>query len=110
MQLVNEHHGSALVVRVSGRLDAVTTPAFEAHCQQALAAGERNLTLDFGTLEYISSAGLRGVLTAAKSVAAAGGEFILANAHGIVQQVLDISGFLRMFKIVDSLDPPTAQA
>ena len=109
MQLVNEHHGNALVVRVSGRLDAVTTPAFEAHCQQALAAGERDLFLDFGGLEYISSAGLRGVLTAAKSVAAAGGEFALVNAHGIVRQVLDISGFLRMFKILDSLDPPVAQ-
>jgi anti-sigma B factor antagonist len=99
-----------LVVRISGRLDAVTTPAFEAHCGQALAAGERNLTLDFAALEYISSAGLRGVLTAAKSVAAVDGEFALAGAHGIVQQVLDISGFLRMFKIVDALDTPAAQA
>jgi len=110
MQLANERHGNALVVRVSGRLDAVTAPAFEAHCQQALAAGERDVILDFAGLEYISSAGLRGVLTAAKSVAAGSGEFALANAHGIVRQVLDISGFLRMFKILDSLDTPTAQA
>jgi anti-anti-sigma factor len=110
MQLQNERHGASLVVRVSGRLDAVTTPAFEAHCQQALAQGERALILDFGPLEYLSSAGLRGVLAVAKSVGAAGGEFTLANARGLVREVLDISGFLRMFRLLDSLDAPAAQA
>ena len=59
MQIENERRGASLVVRVSGRLDADTTPAFESHCQQAIAAGERALILDFGPLEYISSAGLR---------------------------------------------------
>jgi anti-anti-sigma factor len=110
MELGNDRHGSVLVVRVSGRLDAVTTPAFEAHCRQSLAAGERDLFLDFGGLEYISSAGLRGVLTTAKAVAAARGEFALVNPQGMVRQVLDICGFLRMFKILEALDTPPAQA
>ena len=110
MQLQNERRGASLVVRVSGRLDAVSTPTFEAHCQEALAHGERALILDFGPLEYISSAGLRGVLALAKSVGTAGGEFALANARGLVREVLEISGFLRMFRILDSLDTPTAQA
>ncbi len=108
MQLQNEHSGSSLVVRVSGRLDADTTPAFEAHCQQAIAQGEHVLILDFGPLEYISSAGLRGVLAVAKSVGAAGGELTLANARGLVREVLDISGFLRMFRVLDSLDESAA--
>ncbi len=110
MQLQNERRGASLVVRVSGRLDAVSTPTFEAHCQQAIAQGERALILDFAPLEYISSAGLRGVLAVAKSVAAAGGDFALANARGLVRQVLDVSGFLGMFRLLDSLDTPTAQA
>ena len=110
MQLQNERRGASLVVRVSGRLDAVTTAAFEAHCQQALAQGERALILDFESLEYISSAGLRGVLAVAKSVSAAHGDFTLANARGLVRQVLEISGFLGMFRLLDSLDTPTAQA
>ncbi len=110
MQLENQRRGSSLVVRVSGRLDAVSTPAFEAHCQQALAEGERALILDFGALEYISSAGLRGVLAVAKSLGAEGGEVTLANARGLVREVLDISGFLRMFRLVDWLDTPPAQA
>ncbi len=110
MQLQNERRGASLVVCVSGRLDAVSTPAFEAHCQQALAQGERALILDFGALEYISSAGLRGVLALAKAVESAGGEFSLANVRGLVREVLDISGFLRMFRVLDSLDTPAAQA
>ena len=110
MELQNERRGASLVVRVSGRLDAVSTPAFEAHCQQAVAAGERALILDFGSLEYLSSAGLRGVLAVAKSVGAAGGEVSLANVQGLVRQVLDISGFLRMFRVLDSLDTPAAEA
>lgn len=109
MELQNERRGASLVVRVSGRLDAVTTPTFEAHCQQALAQGERALILDFGTLEYISSAGLRGVLAVAKSVSVAHGEFTLANARGLVRKVLEVSGFLGMFRLLDSLDTPTAQ-
>ncbi len=110
MELHNEHHGTSLVVHVSGRLDVNSTPAFEAHCRQALAQGEYSLVLDLGSLEYLSSAGLRGILAVGKSVVAAGGEFTLANARGLVRQVLDVSGFLRMFRLVDSLDAPAAQA
>ncbi len=110
MELQNERHGTSLVVRVSGRLDAVTTPAFETYCQETLAQGERALILDLSPLEYISSAGLRGVLAVAKTVGEAGGEFTLANARGLVREVLDISGFLRMFRLLDSLETPPAPA
>lgn len=109
MELQNERCGVSLVVRMTGRLDAVSTPIFEAHCQQAVEQGERALILDFGPLEYISSAGLRGILALAKSMAAVGGEVSLANARGLVREVLDISGFLPMFRVLDSLDPSAAQ-
>ena len=109
MEIQNERHGASLVVRVSGRLDAVSTPAFEAHCQEAIKQGERALILDFGPLEYLSSAGLRSILIVAKSMDAAGGEFALANARGLVREVFEISGFLGMFRCLDSLDAPAAQ-
>lgn len=105
MELLNERRGESLVVRVSGRLDAVTTPAFQAHCQQAVAQGERALILDFAPLEYISSAGLRGVLAVAKALGATGGQLCLANPHDLVREVFEISGFLRMFHVVDLATP-----
>jgi anti-sigma B factor antagonist len=109
MQIQNERRGASLVVRVSGRLDAVSSPAFEAHCQQAIERGERALILDFGPLEYLSSAGLRSILAVAKSEGAVGGEFALANARGLVREVLEISGFLGMFRCLESLDTPATQ-
>ncbi len=66
----------------TGRLDAATTPAFEAHCQQAARRGRADLILDFGPLEYISSARTARRPATAKAAGAAGGEFTLANAQG----------------------------
>ncbi len=109
MEIQNDRYGLSLVIRVSGRLDAVSTPAFEAHCREAIERGERSLILDFGPLEYLSSAGLRAILIVAKSVGAAGGEFALANARGLVREVFEVSGFLGMFRCLESLDAPAAQ-
>ncbi|HPM79493.1 MAG TPA: STAS domain-containing protein [Candidatus Anammoximicrobium sp.] len=109
MQIQNERSGASLVIRVSGRLDSVSTPTFEAHCQQAIAQGERSLILDFRSLDYLSSAGLRSILIVAKSVGAAGGEFALANARGMVREVFEISGFLGIFRCLDSFETPAAQ-
>ena len=110
MQIQNERCGAALVVHVEGRLDSVTTPAFEAHCLQAVAQGERTLVLDFGTLKYVSSAGLRSILVISKALTAGGGECVLANARGLVREVFELSGFLRIFRVLDSLEAPVAQA
>ncbi len=108
MEIHSDRCGDSLVVRVSGRLDAVGAPAFEAHCQQAIERGERALILDSGQLEYLSSAGLRSILTVAKSLGAAGGEFALANARGVIREVFEVSGFLGMFRCIESLDVPSA--
>ncbi len=110
MQIQNERCGASLVVHVEGRLDSITTPAFEVHCLQAVAQGERALILDFSTLDYLSSNGLRSILVIAKAVAAGGGECVLANAQGIVREVFELSGFLRMFRFIDSLEASVAQA
>lgn len=106
MQIQDERSGESLVVRVAGRLDAVTALEFENHCRQAVEQGERSLILDFGGLEYLSSAGIRAVLIAAKSVAKAGGQFALANVRGVVREVLEVSGLLGIFRCLDSLEPP----
>ncbi len=109
MQIHNERYGASLVVRVSGRLEAVSAPVFEAHCRQAIEGGERAMILDCGPLEYLSSAGLRSILIVAKSLGAAGGDFALANARGPIREVLEVSGFLGMLPCHESLDAPTGQ-
>ncbi len=109
MQIQDDRCGDSLVVRVSGQLDAVSVPAFEAHCRHAVEQGERALILDCGQLEYLGSAGLRSILAVAKSLNASGGEFALANIRGLIRQVFEASGFLGMFRCIESLGTPAVQ-
>jgi len=90
-------------------LDSASTPTLEAHCQRAIAQGERSVILDFRSLDYLRSAGLRSILIVAKSIGAAGGEFAPANARGMVREVFEISGFLGIFRCLGSFGTSAAQ-
>jgi anti-anti-sigma factor len=82
-----------------GRLDATSAAEFEQRCIEAVEAGATGMTLDFRSLDYISSAGLRAVLTVGKRLQAKGGQLALANLDGMVKQVFEFSGFLSLFSV-----------
>jgi anti-sigma B factor antagonist len=104
MYIETRQSGKAMVVCASGRIDAMTAPAFETSLSEAAGAGQLALVLDLGGVEYISSAGLRVILAVAKPLKGRGGELLLANAQGPVKEVLDISGFGSVFSLYDSVD------
>ena len=82
---------------LEGRLDTTTAPELE----QALKVdmeGADELTLDFGKLEYISSAGLRVLLAAHKAMSAKGGMKV-TNANEMVREVFDVTGFADILNI-----------
>lgn len=83
--------GTALEIRLGSRLDTMTAPEPEAELSQS-TAGADSLTPDFGNLEYISSAGLRVLLSAHKAMSSIGGMKIM-HANKIVQEVFDVTGF-----------------
>lgn len=83
--------GGALTLTIAGRLDANTAPLLEAEMSGSLD-GVADLTLDFGALEYISSAGLRVLLAAHKRMTKQGG-MRLVQVRGAVMDVLDMTGF-----------------
>lgn len=87
----------ATVLRVSGRIDAVTAAEFDRACLAALAAGAPNLVLDFAAVRYISSAGLRCLLNAAKALGNRGGSLHLAALGGIAREVVELAGFGSLF-------------
>ena len=72
MTITKNLNGTALEIALAGRLDTMTAPELEAELNKDLG-GADSLTLDFGKLDYISSAGLRVLLTAHKAMAAKGG-------------------------------------
>ena len=102
MEIIVRNEGSAAVVSVKGRIDAVTAGEFEKSLSALMAGGTCNLVLNFSGLEYISSAGLRSILTAAKQLKALGGKMLFASLQGPVKDVFKISGFGSIFKIYDT--------
>jgi len=82
MNLMDSRLGKAAVVEVSGRLDAASSPVFEAHCDKLITKGETVFILDFEDLEYLSSAGLRIILTILKKVKPRAGNVIISGAKG----------------------------
>lgn len=95
--------GSVTVVTVAGRMDALTSPAFEKKLNELIVGGETRFAVDMAGLDYISSAGLRGILAAAKLLKGKGGQISFANVEGAVREVFDISGFGTIFRICDSV-------
>lgn len=82
----------------SGRVDAATAGAFEAQIDVALAGGAQKMVLNLEGVDYISSAGLRSILAAAKKMSARQGRLMLAGMKGTVREVMEIAGFLSIFK------------
>jgi len=79
ISISSRSEGSATIVQVSGRIDAETAPGFEQNCLEAVHGAEKLVVLDFGGVQYISSAGLRSLLVVGKGLQERGGVFRLAN-------------------------------
>lgn len=80
-----------LVVELEGRLDTTTAPQLEEELKNSLD-GVTELVLDLETLEYISSAGLRVLLSAYKTMRGKG-SMKITNANELVQEVFEVTGF-----------------
>jgi len=91
--------GSAVVLELDGRLDASTSDILEKKIMHFLGAGEKCFILDFNRLDYISSAGLRVILMAAKKTGGIGGKIVLSSLKEHVREVFDIAGFTAIFPI-----------
>ena len=103
MELKSKKESSATVVTVTGRMDAITAPAFEKALNDLIAAGETRFVVELAGLDYISSAGLRGILAIAKLLKGKGGLICFANVEGTVKEVFDISGFGSIFRMHDTV-------
>lgn len=103
MDLQTRTENSTTVVTLSGRLDAVTAPEFEQSIRELIDNGNIYIVVDFEQLDYISSAGLRGLLLMAKLLNAKSGRACLANVTGNVRSVFDMCGFCSVFKMENSV-------
>ena len=91
MKITKSQNGTQLNIAVEGRMDTTTAPELEKELRESLD-GVTELTLDFSKLDYISSAGLRVLLSAHKTMRDKG-SMKVTNANEIVQEVFDVTGF-----------------
>ena len=97
MTINKKANGTALEIALEGRLDTMTAPELEAELNKSLSDAD-SLTLDFSKLDYISSAGLRVLLSAHKAMSAKGGMKV-TNVNEIVQEVFEVTGFADILNI-----------
>lgn len=90
------------VLTVSGRADAEAADALEATLRSAVEK-HAQVVADFVALDYISSAGLRAVLQAARAAQNRGSEFALCRLTGHVRKVFDMSGLYNVLHIREEL-------
>ncbi len=93
MEIEETQSGKVLILHPQGRLDGVSAPLLQESALGHVDAGETSLVLDLEKVDYISSAGLRAVLVAAKRLQKIGGRLVVCSLRGIVLEVFDMSGF-----------------
>ena len=90
-------NGSELTLALNGRLDTTTAPELENAIKENIA-GVTNLVMDFAGLEYLSSAGLRVILSAQKTMNKQG-EMVIRNVNETINEVFEITGFIDILTI-----------
>jgi anti-sigma B factor antagonist len=96
---------NATVVKLIERIDSLSSREVETTLQTIVAGGARNIICDFAATNYISSAGLRVLLAAAKELKKGGGKLLIVCVKtGYVYEVLETAGFTNMIPVFESVD------
>lgn len=99
LNIVKKQDGDTLTVKLDGRLDTNTAPDFQTE-MEPLLNGISKLVLDFEKLDYISSAGLRVLLTFEQEMEEQEKTLELTHVNDIIHDVFDVTGFLDILTIV----------
>jgi anti-anti-sigma factor len=101
MEISTRTSGGVHIVAISGSLDSTTSPGAQKALDQVVA-GAKKVALDFTQLDYISSAGLRVLLGAAKQLRGSGGKLGMFGLNQSVREVFEISGFSTILSVYPS--------
>ncbi len=108
--MMKETHGEVMLISLAGKLDSMTAQTFEQDLLGQIAQGRVRLVIDFSQLNYISSAGLRVILMAAKRIKVASGKLVLSGMQTHIREVFEISGFLTILNVLDGTNAAIAAA
>lgn len=99
IELNEEKKGDVLIIHVKGRLDAISSPTAEKRVFDSINTGQTKLILDFSAVSYLSSAGMRMLLSTTKKLKSLSGKLVVSNITSNVMDVLKMSGFDHVLEI-----------
>ncbi|HEY3288709.1 MAG TPA: STAS domain-containing protein [Anaerolineae bacterium] len=93
------------IVSVTGRIDSSTAPEYDNALKGLIERGRKKIVLDCTSLDYVSSAGLRAMLSTLKAAKNGGGNLVLVKVNERIRDTLSLVGFQSLFmQFDDSID------
>jgi anti-anti-sigma factor len=92
----------AVLLKVTGRMDAENAHEFEEACRHWVTHGKKHLIADLDGLQYVSSMGLRSFLSVAQELQSASGSLILCGLHGLPRQVFEMTRLIGLFPVFET--------
>ncbi|MEL7431467.1 MAG: STAS domain-containing protein [Chlamydiota bacterium] len=102
IQIDVEEVENKYILRIQGRIDTMTTPILEKRIEELVKQNHWDLLADFTDVEYLSSAGLRVLLSSTKKARAHQGHFVLFSIDEDVLEIIKMAGFERVLTICTS--------
>jgi anti-sigma B factor antagonist len=100
MQITTKEFKHCHLMTVDGRVDSATAPAFGQKLDGMIADGIFKIVIDMSKLEYMSSAGFRGLLAAQRNCKRYNrGEVLLAAVPDRIREALELAGFTELFRV-----------
>ena len=102
METKIEEKGEVIVVRLEGRLDAASSPQLEKKLHSIIESGYFKLILNFSSVDYLSSAGMRLMLAISKKLKSLEGKLVACQMSDDVMEVIKMAGFQQVIEIYPS--------
>ena len=108
IKMETKNEGDVTLVLVNPRFDPITAKEIETKLTAIVDGGAKKLLCDFSSTEYISSAGLRVMLSAVKKLQKSGGKMVLSCMQPFVSSVFKMAGFDQIFEICETKEQAMA--
>lgn len=106
--MIIKKEGEITFVWIDPRLDTITSKEAEKNLMEVVESGSKKIVCDFSNTSYISSAGLRVMLSTVKKLQKNGGKMVLSCMNSFVQGVFKMAGFTDVFEIHETQEQATA--
>ena len=108
MEIIEKDVDNITTLSFAGSLDALSSPETIAYLEACISNGKNQIVADLSGVDFISSAGLRVILTAMKQTRLSGGDFRLAPLPDGVHKVIAMDGFTSILKLFIDIESAVA--